>query len=274
MSAGTTTSGAGSARSRCCGPGKTAGSGLPPPGTWTRVSVLPRAICETWCATGVCCDGSGLGVGASLVGVAAIGATSTCGTADGFACAAAHCRLPRSWDRLSRVLPRSWDHLVASNGTTRRVVPGCPRRSGSSTRVGADRRAAGPVLSADVSVLGHRPGRCRVGRRCAGAGPDVRADCPPAVSRTGRGPRKGLMGGKGDGGKHDSGTAGPDDVVGGGRGGDVDGGVLHCCKFQRIADPRTSTWPVAIAMVLAAKRHFRNPRHSCSVIASTGIEPP
>jgi hypothetical protein len=35
------------------------------------------------------------------------------------------------------------------------------------------------VLSADVSVLGHRPGRCRVGRRCAGAGPDVRADCPP-----------------------------------------------------------------------------------------------
>ena len=25
--------------------------------------------------------------------------------------------------------------------------------------------------------------------RCAGAGPDVRADCPPAVSRTGRGPR-------------------------------------------------------------------------------------
>ena len=30
------------------------------------------------------------------------------------------------------------------------------------------------------------------------------------------------MGGKGDGGKHDSGTAGPDDVVGGGRGGDVD----------------------------------------------------
>ena len=34
------------------------------------------------------------------------------------------------------------------------------------------------------------------------------------------------MGGKGDGGKHDSGTAGPDDVVGGGRGGDVDGGVL------------------------------------------------
>ena len=37
----------------------------------------------------------------------------------------------------------SWDHLVASNGTTRRVVPGCPRRSGSSTRVGADRRAAG-----------------------------------------------------------------------------------------------------------------------------------
>jgi hypothetical protein len=98
----------------------------------------------------------------------------------------------------SRVLPRSWDHLVASNGTTRRVVPGCPRRSGSSTRVGADRRAAGPVLSADVSVLGHRPGRCRVGRRCAGAGPDVRADCPPAVSRTGRGPRKGLMGGKGD----------------------------------------------------------------------------
>ena len=145
MSAGTATSGAGSARSRCCGPGKTAGSGLPPPGTWTRVSVLPRAICETWCATGVCCDGSGLGVGASPVGVAAIGATSTCGTADGFACAAAHCRLPRSWDRLSRVLPRSWDHLVASNGTTRRVVPGCPRRSGSSTRVGADRRAAGPV---------------------------------------------------------------------------------------------------------------------------------
>jgi hypothetical protein len=157
MSAGTATSGAGSARSRCCGPGKTAGSGLPPPGTWTRVSVLPRAICETWCATGVCCDGSGLGVGASPVGVAAIGATSTCGTADGFACAAAHCRLPRSWDRLSRVLPRSWDHLVASNRNTRRVVPGCPRRSGSSTRVGADRRAAGPVLSADVSVLGHRP---------------------------------------------------------------------------------------------------------------------
>ena len=65
-----------------------------------------------------------------------------------------------------------------------------PRRSGSSTRVGADRRAAGPVLSADVSVLGHRPGRCRVGRRCAGAGPDVRADCPPAVSRTGRGPER------------------------------------------------------------------------------------
>ena len=116
--------------------------------------------------------------------------------------------------------------LVASNGTTRRVVPGCPRRSGSSTRVGADRRAAGPVLSADVSVLGHRPGRCRVGRRCAGAGPDVRADCPPAVSRTGRGPRKGLMGAKGDGGKHDSGTAGPDDVVGGGLGGDVDVGVI------------------------------------------------
>ena len=134
MSAGTATSGAGSARSRCCGPGKTAGSGLPPPGTWTRVSVLRRAICETWCATGVCCDGSGLGVGASPVGVAAIGATSTCGTADGFACAAAHCRLPRSWDRLRRVLPRSWDHLIASNGTTRRVVPLCPRRSGSSTR--------------------------------------------------------------------------------------------------------------------------------------------
>ena len=142
------------------------------------------------CATGVCCDGSGRGVGASPVGVAAIGATSTCGTADGFACAAAHCRLPRSWDRLSRVLPRSWDHLVASNGNTWRVVPGCPRRSGRSTRVGADRRAAGPVLSADVSVLRHRPGRCRVGRRCAGAGPDVRADCPPAVSRTGRGPER------------------------------------------------------------------------------------
>ena len=88
--------------------------------TWTRASLLRRAICETWCATGVCCDGSGLGVGASPVGVAAIGATSTCGTADGFACAAAHCRLPRSWHRLSRVLPRSWDHLIASNGNTRR----------------------------------------------------------------------------------------------------------------------------------------------------------
>ena len=119
MSAGTATSGAGSARSRCCGPGKTAASGLPPPGTWTRVSVLPRAICETWCATGVCCDGSGLGVGASPVGVAAIGATSTCGTADGFACAAAHCRLPRSWDPLSRVLPGHGTTWLPSNGTTR-----------------------------------------------------------------------------------------------------------------------------------------------------------
>ena len=153
------------------------------------------AICETWCARAVS-RRERPGVGASPVGVAAIGATSTCGTADGFACAAAHCRLPRSWDRLSRVLPRSWDHLVASNGTTGRVVPGCPRRSGSSTRVGADRRAAGPVLSADVSVLGHRPGRCRVGRRCAGAGPDVRADCPPAVSRTGRGPERDSWEGK------------------------------------------------------------------------------
>jgi hypothetical protein len=54
-------------------------------GTWTRVSVLPRAICETWYATGVCCDGRG--PGASPVGVAASRATSTCGTADGFACA-------------------------------------------------------------------------------------------------------------------------------------------------------------------------------------------
>ena len=95
MSAGTATSGAGSARSRCCGPGKTAGSGLPPPGTWTRVSVLPRRSAKHRARQG--CDGSGLGVGASPVGVAAIGATSTCGTADGFACAAAHCRLPRSW---------------------------------------------------------------------------------------------------------------------------------------------------------------------------------
>ena len=68
--------------------------------------------------------------------------------------------------------------------------------------------------------------------RCAGAGPDVRADCPPAVSRTGRGPRKGLMGAKGDGGKHDSGTAGPDDIVGGGRGREVDGGVLGCMKLH------------------------------------------
>jgi hypothetical protein len=184
MSAGTATRGAGSARSRCCGPGKTAGSGLSPPGTWTRVSVLRRAICETWCATGVCCDGSRLRVGASPVGVAVIGATSTCGTADGFACAAAHCRLPRSWDRLSRVFPRSWDHLVASNGNTLPVVPGCPRRGGSSTRVGADRRAPGPVLSDEVSVLGHRPGRCLVGRRCAGAGPDVAS----RMANRGRGP--------------------------------------------------------------------------------------
>ena len=84
----------------------------------------------------------------------------------------------------------------ASSGTALALVsPSWPRnpattlrtrRSGSSTRVGADRRAAGPVLSAGVSVLGHRPGRRRVGRRCAGAGPDVRADCAPAVSRTGR----------------------------------------------------------------------------------------
>ena len=37
---------------------------------------------------------------------------------------------------------------------------------------------------------------------------------------------KGTHGRKGDGGKHDSGTAGADDVVGGGRGGDVDGGVV------------------------------------------------
>jgi hypothetical protein len=97
-------------------------------------------------------------------------------------------------------------HGLAELATQSRHDAADAAGSGSSTRVGADRRAAGPVLSAGVSVLGHRPGRRRVGRRCAGAGPDGRADCPPAVSRTGR-PDKGLMGGKGDGRKHDSGTA-------------------------------------------------------------------
>ena len=144
MSAGTATSGAGSARSRCCGPGKTAGSGLPPPGTWTRVSVLPRAICETWCATGVCCDGSGLGVGASPVGVAAIGATSTCGTADGFACAAAHCRLPRSWDRLCRV--------CHGHGTTWLPVMGPPGVSCRAVLAGAAAQRASVLIAGPLGL--------------------------------------------------------------------------------------------------------------------------
>ena len=140
---------------------------------------------------------------------------------------AAHCRLPRSWDRLSRVLPRSWD-LVASNGNTRRVVPGCPRRSGSSTRVGADRRTRWACAicrrfcaCASSRSLPGWPAMCWRRAGCEGGLPaSCLADRPQTL--------KGTHGRKGDGGKHDSGTAGPDDVVGGGRGGDVDGGVLGC----------------------------------------------
>src|ERR1700682_2242444 len=91
---------------------------------------------------------------------------------------------------------------------------------------------AGPGLSADVSVawasprsLPRWPAMCWRRAGCEGGLP---ASCLADRPRT----LKGTHGRKGDGGKHDSGTAGPDDVVGGGRGGDVDGGGLGCLGLQ------------------------------------------
>ena len=155
MSAGTATSGAGSARSRSCGPGKTAGSGLSPPGTWTRVSVLRRAICETCCATGVCCEGRGLGVGASPIGVAAIGATSTCGTADGFACAAAHSGVPMRGDR----------RLGAGAG---RSPHRCAGRGDGGCHTGGPSATAQPAAAASRRGHGAAGRNGRLGRRTAG----------------------------------------------------------------------------------------------------------
>ena len=164
MSAGTATSGAGSARSRSCGPGKTAGSGLSPPGTWTRVSVLRRGICETCCATGVCCERRGLGVGASPIGVAAIGATSTCGTADGFACAAAHSGVPMRGDRRLGAGAGRSPHRCAGRGdggchtggpsaTAQPAAAASRRGHGAAGRnVGELRVSAHPAAAFDVAA--------------------------------------------------------------------------------------------------------------------------
>ena len=190
---------------------------MPPPGTWTRVSVLPRAICETWCATGVCCDGSGLGVGASAVVLP-----------------------PSARPRLValQMVSHARQRIVAchvhgtvcaefchGHGTTWLPVMGPPGVSCRAVLAGAAAQRASVLIAGPLGLAICRRFCAWASSRSlpgwpamAGAGPDVRADCPPAVSRTGRGPRKGLMGAKGDGGKHDSGTAGPDDVVGGGRG--------------------------------------------------------